>query len=91
MADKKAKATDKKAKSGKPGFFARIKKYFRDTAGEFRKIVWPSRKTVINNTIVVLATVVVFAVVVGLLDFGFNTGRAALIDWIVKLAGGANG
>lgn len=77
-------------KANKRKFGARIKKYFRDTAGEFKKIVWPSRKSIVNNTVVVLVTVLVFAVIVGLLDFGFATGRTALIDWIVKMAGEAN-
>ena len=39
----------------KPGkikaFFSGIAKYFRDTRSEMKKVVWPSRKQVINNTI----------------------------------------
>ena len=40
MAEKKKE----KSKSNKPGFFARLAKYFRDAKGEFKKIVWPSKK-----------------------------------------------
>lgn len=36
-----------------------------------QKVVWPSKKTVVNNTAVVLAVVVASAIVVGLLDTGF--------------------
>lgn len=77
-------------KSAKPKLGARIKKFFRDTWSEFKKIVWPSGKTVLNNSVVVLVTVVIFAVIVGLLDFGFSTGRNLLIEWIVSLAGNGN-
>ena len=53
---------DKKADKKKPGFFARIGKYFRDAKGEFKKIVWPSRKQIWNNVAVVLVMVVIFAI-----------------------------
>lgn len=63
----------------KPGFFARVKgffkgiaKFFRDTASEMKKVVWPSRKQVINNTIVVIVVVAVCTVCVLLLDMLFR-------------------
>ena len=44
--------------SKKPGFFSKVKnwfkgigKFFRDTASEMKKVVWPSKKQIINNTI----------------------------------------
>ena len=46
-------------------------KWFKDLKIEFKKVVWPSKKTVINNTSVVLAVVAASAVLVGLLDEGF--------------------
>lgn len=82
-------ATAKKASAApakKPNIFKRIGKYFRDTRGEFKKIVWPSRQTVLKNTMAVLVMVVIFAVVVWGLDFGLGLLR----DWALKgLAGGA--
>ena len=75
MAEKKS---DNKKK---PGFFARIAKYFRDVKGEFKKIVWPSRKQVMNNSVVVLAMVVIFAVATWGLDLLF----AFLRDLLLKL------
>ena len=48
---------------------ASIKKFFADRKGEMKKIVWPSRKQVINNTGVVLAVMAAFAVVIGLFDW----------------------
>jgi preprotein translocase subunit SecE len=65
-----AKDTTSEKKSGKkqPN---KIVKWFKDLKIEFKKVVWPSKKTVINNTSVVLAVVVASAVLVGLLDEGF--------------------
>ena len=65
-----AKDTTSEKKSGKkqPN---KIVKWFKDLRIEFKKVVWPSKKTVINNTSVVLAVVAASAVLVGLLDEGF--------------------
>lgn len=52
----------------KPGFFARISRSFRDIRGEMKKVVWPTKKQVINNTLVVMAAVAVSAVFIGGLD-----------------------
>ena len=67
----------------KPGkikaFFSGIAKYFRDTRSEMKKVVWPSRKQVINNTIVVCVVVLISALVVLLLDFVFGLGMDLLL------------
>ncbi|MEG1943311.1 MAG: preprotein translocase subunit SecE [Angelakisella sp.] len=52
----------------KPGFFARISRSFRDMKGEMKKVVWPTKKQVINNTLIVLAFVAVSGVFVWGLD-----------------------
>lgn len=64
----------------KPGFFARISKYFRDVKGEFKKIVWPSKKQVWNNVAVILAMVLIFA----LLTWGIDYIFAFLRDLLLK-------
>ena len=54
MADK----TEKKSKgffAGVKRFFGRIGKFFRDTVSEMKKVVWPSKKQIINNTVVWLS------------------------------------
>lgn len=60
----------------KPGkiksFFKGAAKYFRDTKSEMKKVVWPSKKQTINNTIVVLVVVAVSAAAILLLDLGFG-------------------
>ena len=68
------------AKAKKPSFFSRSAKYFRDVWGELKKVVWPSRKQVFNNTIVVLVTCVIFAIVTWGLDLGLGWLRGLLFS-----------
>lgn len=55
------------------GFFKGIGKFFRDTFSEMKKVVWPSKKQIINNSLIVLVVVVIAALVIFGLDaiFGF--------------------
>ena len=52
-----------RAKAAVKNFGARVSKFFRDTKSELKKVVWPSKADVKTNTIVVLITVAVAAVV----------------------------
>ena len=63
----KEKKTSDKSKKKKPN---RIVKWFKNLKSEFKKVVWPSRKKVFNNTFVVLVVLVIASVFVGGLDFG---------------------
>ena len=67
----------------KPGFVARMKgavkgfavnvaKFFRDTKSELKKVVWPSKADIKTNTVVVLVTVAIAAVVMIALDAIFG-------------------
>ena len=46
----------------------RLGKWFREMRSELKKVVWPTPKQVLNNTIVALAVMAVSAVVVWALD-----------------------
>ena len=70
-ASKKSGGKGKKDAEKKQNIFARIAGWFKDLKKEFKKVVWPDRKKVFNNTLVVLCVVVIGSVVVGLLDSGF--------------------
>ena len=61
-----------RAKAAVKNFGARVSKFFRDTKSELKKVVWPSKEDVKTNTIVVLITVAVAAVVMILLDAIFG-------------------
>ena len=70
MADKSVKKPGFFAKV--KGFFARIGKYFRDTRSEMKKVVWPSKKQVVNNTLVVLAVCLISGVALFAIDSIFG-------------------
>ena len=59
----------------KPNIFARfggrIARWFRETRSELRKVVWPTRKQLANNTAIVLASLVLVGVVIAGLDVAF--------------------
>mgnify|MGYP000079937849 FL=1 len=61
-----------RAKAAVKNFGARVSKFFRDIKSELKKVVWPSKADVKTNTIVVLITVAVAAVVMILLDAIFG-------------------
>ena len=63
----------------KPGLIARIGKWFRELKSECRKIVWPTRSQTVNNTLVVLACVVVIGVFIWILDLVFGFGVQTLL------------
>ena len=42
------------AKAKKPNIFKRIGKFFTDVVSEMKKIVWPSKKQTLNNTLAVV-------------------------------------
>jgi len=59
---------EEKSVSGPRRFFSRISRAFKDMRGEMKRVVWPSKKTVIHNTLVVLVFMVIAAIVVGIFD-----------------------
>jgi len=65
MANEKAATKPSAPKAQKKS----VVKYFKDARSEFKKVVWPSRKQVINNTVVVLVSMVVS----GLAIWGMDT------------------
>ena len=76
----------------KKGFFAGIKrffknivKFFRDTQSEMKKVVWPNKKQIINNTLVVLVVVLLSAVVIFILDAVFGFGLSTVLDLLAKV------
>lgn len=67
----------------KPGFIDRVKRFFRDIKGEVKKIVWPSKKQVVNNTVIVIVVVVIAAIFVAC----FDTIATFLIHLFTNLLG----
>lgn len=80
------------AKAEKPGFFTRAKNAvvalpgrivsaFKNMRAELRNVAWPSKKDLVNYSLVVIGFVVVLAVVIGLLD----TGSSFLVKMLIEL------
>ena len=81
IADKKEEKktpAPKKEKKDKVKFSEKIKKFWRDYKSEFKKIVWPSKEETTRSTVVVIVSILVFAVVIGILDYLFSNGLTLL-------------
>ena len=71
-----AKETKKKKKAKGSG---KISKWFREMRSELKKVVWPTPKQLLNNTIVALVVMVVAAIVIWAFDQLASAGIQALI------------
>lgn len=61
-------------------FGAGAREFFKGVKGEFKKIVWPSVKTITNNTGVVIAVSLIIGVIVFILDWLFGTGLQLFLN-----------
>ena len=50
----------------------RIIKYLSEVRAEFSKVVWPRRAEFLGSTVVVLFLMTVFAIYLGIVDFGVS-------------------
>ena len=83
---------NKEVKKAEQGFFARAKDWcvalpgrisgaFKNMAAELKKVAWPSKKDLINYSIIVIGFVVVLALVVGVLD----TASSFVVKKLIEL------
>jgi preprotein translocase subunit SecE len=49
-----------------------------ESYGELKKVVWPSRDSVMSSTKVVILSTIIFALFFGLVDFLLSRGLVAL-------------
>ena len=73
----------KKDKQSKPGIFERVGKWLKEMKSELKKVQWPSRKQTINNTMIVIACVIVVGIFIWIFDF-VATG---VIQGLISLMG----
>ena len=80
-----ANAAEKKSK---PSFFQRvgnffkgIGRYFKNMWHELKKVTWPTKKDVLNYSLVVFAFMVVMGIIIGVIDFG----SGELVKLIMKI------
>lgn len=60
------------AKGARRPLRERIKRYFRESRAELRKVSWPNRKELTTYTLVVIVTTAVVSVFIGLVDLLFS-------------------
>ena len=56
--------------------------YFKNLKAELKKVIWPTPKQLFNNTLAVLAIVILVGVIVILLDLAFNAINDKAIDML---------
>ena len=71
------------AETKKENIFKRIGKGFRGMKSELKKVVWPTGKQLMNNTLVSLGMMVISAIVV----WGFDQIAQLLVKALLTLAG----
>ena len=60
----------------------RVQRYFRELISEFKKLEWPSKSKILNNTIVVVVMMLFVTAFVWVLDLGFSK----FLEFILGLA-----
>ena len=67
----------------KPGFFQKIGKWFREMKSELKKVIWPTRKALVQNSLISVCFMLVSAVVL----WGFDELAQMLVRILFMLAG----
>jgi len=63
---------------------SRTKRYFRELRSELKKVVWPSKSQLINNTLIVLLCVLI----VGIFIWVFDAAAGLIVNGIISLVKG---
>jgi len=80
---KQAKSAVKKADVKKLSFFKRVAKWFREMKSELKKVIWPTPKQVLNNTVVAVVVMLVAAIVI----WGFDSLAQTAVRALISIAG----
>ena len=72
-----------KKEETKLGFFKRVGKWFREMKSELKKVVWPTVKQLVNNTVVSVVVMVASAIVL----WGFDMLASGLVHALINIAG----
>lgn len=72
-----------KKEDKKPGFFDRVKKWFRDMKSELKKVIWPSKEELWKNVLVSLGMIFSSSIVI----WGFDQLAQMLVRALLSLAG----
>ena len=53
--------------------------FIQDAQVEVRKVVWPTRQETLQTTVIVIIAVIIFAVILGILDWGLGAAIESII------------
>ena len=73
----------KKEDVKKLSFFKRIAKWWREMKSELKKVIWPTPKQTLNNTIAALVVMAISAIVI----WGFDEIAQMIVRAVISLAG----
>ena len=59
---------------------AKLVKYFKDTKAELKKVTWPSKKQIKNNTAIIIVFILIISVFLFVFDLAFGGLRQALLN-----------
>ena len=82
MAKKTSKVNKANNKTQKQEISKNKKSFFKDFKAELKKVVWPTPKQLVNNTVAVITIVLITAAIVFVLDLVFKTVDEKGIDKI---------
>jgi preprotein translocase SecE subunit len=66
--------TQKSREQAETNVIAGLREYLTEAWSELRKVAWPTRQTVINLTLIVIAVSVAVGAYIAVLDLGLHTG-----------------
>lgn len=72
-----------KKDDAKPGFFKRVAKWFREMKSELKKVIWPTPKAFMKNTLVSLGMMFASAIVM----WAFDEVGQLLVKALLTLSG----
>ena len=73
MPKKEVKNNNKKDKKDKKDNSKNKKSFLKDFKAELRRVVWPTPKQLVNNTVAVITIVLITAAIVFILDLAFES------------------
>lgn len=50
----------------------KISKFFKEVKAELKKVIWPNRQQLVNNTLTVLASCILVGIVIWVVDLGLD-------------------
>ena len=81
---KEAKSKESKVKKTKTA--KNNKNFFKDTKAELKKVIWPTSKQLVNNTLAVITIVLLVGVIVFALDVCFEKISALWVNGLKSIA-----